>query len=308
MGLIFLWTIAATLFVAQPALADTTSDAEACFLAKINAARVATGAQKLSSDSTLAGYARIHSKAMAENGSIYHSSTNDLAPYLPGDWMKWGENVGVGGSCDALFDAFWASPSHHDNLLDPVFQYAGIGVYIDGSSVIWTTHVFLQRASAPATTTTTTAPPPVTTTTSPPPTTTTHPPTTTTTTHPPATTSTTHPPATTTTQPPATTTTTPTPASTSTTTSTVATSPPTTTLASTTTGATSTTASEGVPETTTTTTRPDSASSLASLVGDWENDGVLCSEGRCGGDQALLAFIGVVLLGGSALTTWSLRG
>lgn len=296
--MIFVWAMAATILVAQPALADATSDAETCFLAKINAARVANRTPTLTTNSTLTEYARTHSKAMHEHGSIYHSSTDDLAPYLPDDWMQWGENVGVGGSCDALFDAFWASSSHRENLLDPVYQYAGIGVYIDENSVIWTTHVFLQRQNAPATTTTTTAPPPTTTTAPPPTTTTTHPTTTTST----STTTAPPPPTTTPTQAP-TTTGTPT-----TSTSTTETTGPVTTTASTTT--TSTTASAAAFPTTTTTTvsAEQPASTLASLIGSWESDGLLCSESRCGGDQALLAFIGVVLLGGSAVTTWSLRG
>jgi hypothetical protein len=304
--------MAAMVFAAQPALADTTSNTEACFLAKINAARTAAGAQKLTANSTLAGYARIHSKVMSQHGSIYHSSTNDLEPYLPDDWIKWGENVGVGGSCDALFDAFWASSSHRENLLDPVFQSAGIGVYIDDNSVIWTTHVFLQRQNAPATTTTT-APPP-TTTTAPPPTTTSSttttapPPSTTTTTQAPSTTTTTQAPTTTaapTTTSPATTTPTTTSTGAPAPTETTSTTEPPTTTASTT----PTTAPAALPLTTTTTVPAEQpARALASIAGNWESDGVLCSEGRCGGDQALLAFIGVMLLGGSALTTWSLRG
>ncbi|NOY56601.1 MAG: CAP domain-containing protein, partial [Actinobacteria bacterium] len=156
--------LAMVLLVASPALADATSDAEACFLSKINAARTATGAQTLQRDASLAGYARIHSQAMADDGSIYHSTTGDLAPYLPSDWVMWGENVGVGGTCAILFDAFMASPLHKENLLNPVFQYAGIGVYIDVDGTLWTTHIFLQRQTATTTTTTTTAPPTTTTT------------------------------------------------------------------------------------------------------------------------------------------------
>ena len=148
--------VAMILLVASPARADATSDAEACFLSKINAARTATGAQTLQRDASLAGYARVHSQAMAADGSIYHSSTSDLAPYLPNDWVMWGENVGVGGTCAVLFDAFMASPLHKEILLKPVFQYVGIGVYIDGDGTLWTTHIFLQRQTA--TTTTTTAP------------------------------------------------------------------------------------------------------------------------------------------------------
>ena len=290
--------VAMILLVASPARADATSDAEACFLSKINAARTATGAQTLQRDASLAGYARVHSQAMAADGSIYHSSTSDLAPYLPNDWVMWGENVGVGGTCAVLFDAFMASPLHKEILLKPVFQYVGIGVYIDGDGTLWTTHIFLQRQTA-TTTTTTTAPPATTTTTTPPATTTTPPP-------PPATTTTTAPPATTTTTaPPATTTTTAPPATTTTT------APP------------ATTTTTGPPDTSN--TEPQAASALGTINGpddptgpagtgsltaairNWKSDGILCNDPECGGDQALLALIGAFLLSGSIITTWALR-
>jgi hypothetical protein len=274
------------LAIASPARADASTDAEACFLSNINAARSSSGAPALHSDAALAGYARVHSQAMAAQGSIYHSSTADLTPYLPSDWKMWGENVGVGGTCAALFDAFMGSPPHKQNLLNADFQYVGIGVFIDGAGTMWTTHVFLQRAAVP-TTTTTTAPP--TTTTSAPPTTTSAPPTTTS-----------APPTTTTTSAPPTPTTTPT-------------APPTTT---TTPATTTTTELVAAPTTTTTTaggaialSTPSSPNGvLASALHSWESHGVLCSDTSCGGDQLLLAFIGALLLGGSAVTTWALRG
>ncbi|HDL49030.1 MAG TPA: CAP domain-containing protein [Actinobacteria bacterium] len=282
--------VAMILLVASPARADATSDAEACFLSKINAARTATGAQTLQRDASLAGYARVHSQAMAADGSIYHSSTSDLAPYLPNDWVMWGENVGVGGTCAVLFDAFMASPLHKEILLKPVFQYVGIGVYIDGDGTLWTTHIFLQRQTA-TTTTTTTAPPATTTTTTPPPTTTTTP---------------TAPPSTTTTPPPP------------------AAPPPTTPpAAATPTAPPATTTPPGPPDPSN--TEPQAASALGTINGpadptgpagtgsltaairNWKSDGILCNDPECGGDQALLALIGAFLLSGSIITTWALR-
>jgi len=324
------FTLAILTAAAPIVRASESTDLEACFFSKINAARVANGAPALVRDSNLVSYARIHSEAMYDNGGVYHSSAGDLDPYLPDDWLKWGENVGFGYECPGLFDAFMASQSHRENLLDPDFQYAGIGVYFDETGAIWTTHIFLYRQTAPASSTTTTKPPSTTTTSAPPPTTTvgttttiTVPTTTTTTAPAPTTTATTAPPTTTTpptTRPPATTTSAAPSATTTTTVPTTTTASPTTvttTLASTTTSSTTTsTTSPPPPSSSTTTPRattaaltngPTAMGPVGSLVAHWEADGVLCSGGRCGGDQALLAFIGVVLLSGTVLTTWALR-
>ncbi len=287
LALVFL--VAPVLLTATPALADSPTDTEACFLSKINAARSSTGAQPLARDATLAGYARTHSQAMAANGGIYHSSTGDLAPYLPTDWMMWGENVGVGGTCAVLFNAFMASPHHKENLLNPAFQYAGIGDFVDSNGTLWTTHVFLQRQ-----TTSTTQPPTTTTTQAP----------TTSTTTPPATTTTTQAPTTTTTAPPTTAVALPP------TTSTAPPSPTTTTTTTTTT----TEALAALPASTTTQVAPEAppsgpnvAGSLTAAIRGWQSRGVLCNDPECGGDQVLLAFIGALLLSGSAITTWALR-
>ena len=53
------------------------------------------------------------------------------------------------------------SPSHRANLLNPEFDVAGIGVFVDADGWVWTTHVFV--ALPPTTTTTTTTTPTTTT-------------------------------------------------------------------------------------------------------------------------------------------------
>jgi pyruvate/2-oxoglutarate dehydrogenase complex dihydrolipoamide acyltransferase (E2) component len=65
--------------------------------------------------------------------------------------MKLGENVGVGGDVTSLMNAFVNSPAHYRNIVDPEFNYIGVGVSYDAQGRIYTTHDFmrLDDASAP---------------------------------------------------------------------------------------------------------------------------------------------------------------
>jgi hypothetical protein len=55
-----------------------------------------------------------------------------------------------------LFDAFVASPSHYENLIDPGFGFIGVGVVYDGQGRMWTAHRFMAVGETPVTT----SPPP----------------------------------------------------------------------------------------------------------------------------------------------------
>jgi cell division septation protein DedD len=171
---------------ATPANAITPDSAfENCLRDKHNAARKAAGVAPLETKSEMVSFARNHTADMIAAGNIYHSS--DLTKATTG-WTKLGENVGRGGSCDSLHDAFMNSSGHRQNLLDPVYTSIGVGGAQDADGRMYVTVVFAahKNASTPTTTTapapTTTAAPkpkPTTTTTQPPTTTTTQPTTTT---------------------------------------------------------------------------------------------------------------------------------
>ncbi len=130
-----------------PAVASSAADVEQCFLDQINAERATTGAGPLALDQGVSEYARSHSAAMAKMGSLYHSSSDNLAGVLPDGWRAWGENVGMasgGGVCERLHNAFMNSPGHRANLMNPAFDNAAIGVVVDSSGTTWTTHVFFD--------------------------------------------------------------------------------------------------------------------------------------------------------------------
>ena len=128
--------------------ADAQTDLEQCFLDKINDARAAVGAGALEWADEIADYTRDHSAAMASTGGLYHSTGAQLDAVLPDSWSAWGENVGYISvqDCDGMHQGFMESDGHRENLLNPVYDFAATGAYIDSSGWLWTTHVFFAAA------------------------------------------------------------------------------------------------------------------------------------------------------------------
>ena len=139
-----------------PALATMTAAAahadpgseEAQFLTLTNQLRAQHGLSILATSGTILSIARGWSANMAAAGGISHNMNLPNVVSLP--WTKLGENVGVGGSVDAIQTAFINSPHHYENLVDPVWNYIGIGV-VDSGGRIWVTVDFMQLGSVPVT-------------------------------------------------------------------------------------------------------------------------------------------------------------
>ena len=89
---------------------------------------------------------------MVGAGRISHNP--NLAGEVGGSWTKLGENVGVGYDVGSLMQAFIDSPSHHENLVDPGWNFVGVGVQLGRDGRIFTTHNFMQLPEV------TVAPPP----------------------------------------------------------------------------------------------------------------------------------------------------
>jgi hypothetical protein len=115
--------------------------AESAFVAEINALRAAHGVQPLRVYGELVGVARSWTDNMAAAGSISHNG--NYANEVSAPWLKLGENVGVGPSVDSLMNAFIASPGHYRNLIDPAFNYIGVGVTFGANGNMYTTHDFM---------------------------------------------------------------------------------------------------------------------------------------------------------------------
>jgi uncharacterized protein YkwD len=172
----------------SPASVAADPGAEAQFVSRINSLRASKGLRTLQVSSELTGIARRWTDHMVANGGISHNP--NLASQVSGNWTKLGENVGVGYDVDGLMKAFINSPHHYENLVDPAWNYVGVGVSYGSDGRMYTTHNFMARGSSappppppppsspsspPATRSTpkspptTAAPPPTTTTTRPPP-------------------------------------------------------------------------------------------------------------------------------------------
>ena len=136
--------------IGHPGRAEAANGgAESAFVAEINALRAAHGVQPLRVYSELVGVARSWTDNMAAAGGISHNP--DLANQVSAPWQKLGENVGVGPTVDALMKAFIASPGHYRNLVDPAFNYIGVGVTFGADGNMYTTHDFMYMPDeAPA--------------------------------------------------------------------------------------------------------------------------------------------------------------
>lgn len=125
---------------------------EATYVANINSIRAANGLGPVRVDPNMTAAARSWAIWMAENKTLQHA--DDIVTGAPADWLKVGENVGRGGSVDAVWKAFLASPTHAANVLDPVYELVGIGVVWTEDGRMYTTHRFASTSSGSA------APPP----------------------------------------------------------------------------------------------------------------------------------------------------
>lgn len=115
---------------------------EARALQLVNQARAAQGLPALRVSGGAQGVARAWSGHMAGAGLSHN-------PDLGGDlsragvaWRAIAENVGYGGSVDAVHGMFMGSSGHRNNILNPAYSQIGVGVVRQGGTV-WVTLVFV---------------------------------------------------------------------------------------------------------------------------------------------------------------------
>jgi peptidoglycan hydrolase-like protein with peptidoglycan-binding domain len=134
---------------ATPAYADG-GDSSA-YLNRLNAERTAHGLPALAADGDLTAVAQQWAAHMAATGVLAHNP--QLATQVTG-WHAVGENVGDGPTVADLDAAFWASPEHRANILDPTYDDIGVGS-ARGDGVLWISVVFrddLEPAPTPVST------------------------------------------------------------------------------------------------------------------------------------------------------------
>ncbi|HSH58077.1 MAG TPA: CAP domain-containing protein, partial [Acidimicrobiales bacterium] len=138
-------SVMAVTVVPEPAFADTGSD-EASFVAKLNGLRASKGLRQLGVHGGLTSMARGWSSQMASRGTISHNP--NLAAQAPSNWVRVGENVGMGPSVDSLHNAFVNSPSHYANMVNGYYDSVGVGIVQSGST-IFVTFNFMASGAAP---------------------------------------------------------------------------------------------------------------------------------------------------------------
>ena len=114
------------------------------FVRKMNQARAAAGKSRLRLDPEISKVSKVHTRAMAKENSLYHTSTSVLGNRVT-NWILLGENVGVGGTVSSLHSAFMNSPAHRANILLSSFKHVGVGVVQSGDR-LWVTVTFEARS------------------------------------------------------------------------------------------------------------------------------------------------------------------
>src|SRR5436305_12519808 len=143
-ALLVLIAVGASVFAfARPAAASSDED---FFINKIDATRAGRGLGGLAVDGQLTAVARSWPQHMASDGTLAHNP--NLASQVSG-WRTLGEIVGTGPDDSSIEAAFENSPHHFENMVDPSFNYIGVGVVQDSSGTYWVTEDFKQSTNAP---------------------------------------------------------------------------------------------------------------------------------------------------------------
>ena len=139
-----LTVVAGLAVAAAPAAHADAGSEEALFLSLTNSLRSGLGIQTLTPQSQLTSIARSWSAQMAAAGGISHNPS--LTNQVTANWTQLGENVGMGGTVEAIQTAFVNSPHHYENLANGAYNFVGIGV-VDSNGTIYVTVDFM---AAPA--------------------------------------------------------------------------------------------------------------------------------------------------------------
>lgn len=127
--------------------ANVDLGAEFKFAMDIKNSRGFWGQREITLHGNLTDKARWWSQQMASGachpGKICHSHLTYGIHGVVYSWSLIGENVGVGGNLQALWDAFMNSPPHRANVLDSRWDYVGVGVIRSGNTY-YATMVFMR--------------------------------------------------------------------------------------------------------------------------------------------------------------------
>ena len=106
----------------------------------LNADRTANGVPTLSTNQQAQAKAQAWANKLARENKLYHSTLTDG---ITGCWNNLGENVGYGGSIQAVQKSFMGSSGHRANAISRTWNGVGVGVAKNGSRV-YVVQVFIK--------------------------------------------------------------------------------------------------------------------------------------------------------------------
>jgi len=148
--------------IAPPAVADSfeqisLSEEEARFVELTNAERLRLRLAPLQIDPVLVEAARRHSREMAEKDYFSHESpTPELKTPMRRYLAALGARPSYAMVAENLFycsrvdvnrgvRALLESRYHRENMLNPAYEYVGVGIYEGKDGSFWVTQMFLRR-------------------------------------------------------------------------------------------------------------------------------------------------------------------
>jgi len=134
--------LVALLAAASPAGANPSETAA------VNRDRASSGLRALADDGGLNRISLDHTRDMVSQNRLFH--TADLGGAVSSvhpDWIRIGENVGVGSSFAAVQQAFMNSSTHRANVLGD-YQLVGTATVTGPDGRVWVTETFAKLAGA----------------------------------------------------------------------------------------------------------------------------------------------------------------
>jgi uncharacterized protein YkwD len=145
--------LAAVIAVGAPAQsAGYLAGEEAHVLDMVNETRASKGLGTLKMRSELVKMARNQADKMAAAKDIFHNDNLGGDATAAGlEWLRIGENVGMGPNVDVIEEAFLKSPHHYENIVYKTYDHAGIGVVDGGDGKRYVVQVFADLAGTSST-------------------------------------------------------------------------------------------------------------------------------------------------------------
>jgi uncharacterized protein YkwD len=143
----------AATFAAPP---PSVLDAEVAVLAEINQVRANHDLAPLRMTTGVRFVARDRSVSMKQHDYFDHVSPGgtdaadllnrrDISYRYWGEIIGWTVNMGLGEGARWMVDWWKHSPVHRDIMLSRAYNYAGVGIAVEGNTVLWTV-VFVNQA------------------------------------------------------------------------------------------------------------------------------------------------------------------